>query len=339
MNEQAKVGLVVLVAAGLLLMAIFAIANLHLGGQYSTFKTYFKFAGGLESGAAVRFAGLKVGRVSAVRVDPQDTSRIEVLIEVAADTPLRTDSQAAVSQLGLLGENYVEILPGKSGTPMAAGSTVPSTEVQDLNALIRKMSGLADTAQPLLADLRTNLNKISAQADTLLSQLTDTTSEENRKHIHSVLHETDTMMVHNRDKIDTIATNFEKASGDLKPLMTDLRNTNNKLEKLLDNANGMVGENREQIRASIADLQKTLISTRAMVDQLQSTLVSNSDNLDVMLENFRQISENFREFSDTVKQRPYSLIRVKPLPDRQPAGAANTQGQSKTVKANKKGNN
>ena len=322
MNEQAKVGLVVLVAAGLLLTALFAIANMHLGGNYSNFKTYFKFAGGLEPGAAVRFAGLKVGRVSAVRVDPKDITRIEVMLEVSADTPLKTDSQAAISQLGLLGENYVEILPGKSGVAMTPGSTVPSAEVQDLNALIRKMSGLAVTAQPLIADLRTNLNKVSSKADQVLTQLTDVTAEENRKHIHSILHESDTMMVHNREKIDTIATNFEKASGDLKPLMTDLRNTNAKLEKLLDNANGMVGENREQIRASIADLQKTLVSTRAMVDQLQSTLVYNSDNLDIMLENFRQISENFREFSDTVKQRPFSLIRVKPLPDRQPAGAA-----------------
>ncbi len=331
MNEQAKVGLVVLVAGALLVMGIFAIANLHLSGKYSDYKVYFKFAGGLEPGAPVRFGGLKVGRVSAVRVDPQDSTRIEVRLEVKADTPVRADSQAAISQLGMLGENYVEIKPGK-GAPLSSGSIVPSVETQDLAELMRKMNVLAEQAQPLVADLHKNLNQISVQADKLLVQLQDVTAEPNRQHLASVLKETDEMLGRTGPKIDHIAANLEDTSASLKPLMADLRTTNAKLETLLNNANGMVGENREKIRASLAELEKTLVSTRAMVDQLQNTLTYNNENLDAMFANFREVSENLREFSDTLRQRPYSLVRVKPLPDRQPPGGSSKQRKTQVAK-------
>jgi phospholipid/cholesterol/gamma-HCH transport system substrate-binding protein len=321
MSDLAKVGLVVSLAALLLTAAVFAIANMHLGGQFADFKTYFKFAGGLEPGAAVRYGGLKVGRVKSVKVDPQDHTRIEVQLEVRADTPMRTDSQANIAQLGLLSENYVEITPGKSGAPLQAGGTIPSAELQDLSALIRKMSGLVDSAQPLITDLHKNLNQISDRADVLLAQLNDITGQENQRHFRSILKETDGMIARNAVKIDKIADNFSSASDELKPLMADLRRTTDKLQKVLDNADGMIGENREQFKKTIADLDQSLVSANALIEQLQTTLTANSDNIDVMLENFRLVSENVREFTDTVKQRPFSLIRIKPLPDRLPPGA------------------
>src|SRR5882672_7338555 len=113
MNEQAKVGIVVIVAAVFLVAAAFFIANLHFGGVYNHYHSFFKFAGGLEEGAPVRFAGLKVGRVNKVEVDPSDRTRIVVQIEVKADTPVGTDSVAKVTQLTMLSENYVELTPGK----------------------------------------------------------------------------------------------------------------------------------------------------------------------------------------------------------------------------------
>lgn len=321
MNEQAKVGIVVILAAVLLTAALFAIANIHPGTKAVDYKAYFKFGGGMEPGAPVRFAGLKVGRVNEVVVDPQDATRVEVRFQVKADTPIRSDSLATISALTPLTENYIEITPGKSGTVLPAGSVVPSQEMQDIQALIRKMSGLADTAQPLIVDLRANLNKISERADVLLAQLNDVTGPDNRQHFGSILKETDGMIKTNSPKVDATLTNLKDATDKFKPLMDDLKNTNAKLQKVMDSANEMVAEDREPLRKSLLELEKTLVSTRATVEQLQSTLVYNNDNIDSMLENFRQISENIREFSDTVKQKPYSLIRVKNPPERVPPAA------------------
>jgi phospholipid/cholesterol/gamma-HCH transport system substrate-binding protein len=321
MNEQAKVGLIVLVTVVLLTAAGFAIANMHFGGEYSQYHAFFKFAGGLEAGAPVRFAGLKVGRVSDVHVDPKDKTRIEVLVEVAGGTPVGADSSAQVTQLTMLSENYVEITPGKQTTPLPNGSTIPSVETQTLNTLITKMSGLADSAQPLIADLHKNLNDISARADKLLANLQEVTGEKNQQHLASLLSESDAMLKDNRPKLDATMTNLQGASASIQPLVGDLREATAKLQKVMDTANGMLDEDRDKIKGSIDELQKTLSTARATIEQLQSIMTANGDNLDVMLDNFRQVSDNFRMFTDTVKRQPSSLIWKDTHPDRKPPSA------------------
>lgn len=336
MNEQAKVGLIVLISGAILTTGIFYMTNLGLGAKYASYKTYLKFAGGLEPGAPVRFAGLKVGRVKAVRVSPQDASRIEIELEVKADTPLRTDSSAALSQLGMLGENYVEIQPGTAPTKLSPGSTIPSVETQDLAALMRRMNVLAEQAQPLVADLHKNLNRISAQADVLLANLSLVTGETNRAHLANIMRQADQMLDKQSPKIDAIATNLQNASGKLDPLMADLRTTSAKLDKLIAELNGVVVENRPELKASIAELSKTLVAARELVGQLNTTINSNSENLDATMENIRTTSQNLKQLSDTLKQRPFSLVRVVPKPDRQVPGAgkgtaANSSGQNRSA--------
>jgi phospholipid/cholesterol/gamma-HCH transport system substrate-binding protein len=268
----------------------------------------------------VRYAGLKVGRVNEVRVDPNDKTRVEVQLEVTADTPIRADSLATIAALTLLTENYIEIVPGK-GAALQPGSTIPSQELQDMNALIKKMSLLADAAEPLITDLRKNLNQISAKADILLAQLNDVTGEPNRKHLAGILSETDAMIKKNSPNIDRISSNLADASEKMKPLLDDLKVSNTKLQAVLDNGNELMKDNREPLKAALLELRQSLQKAQGLIDQLQGTLTYNGDNIDVMLENFRQVSENVKELTDNVKQRPYSLIRVKPLPDRQPPGA------------------
>ncbi|MGC1365999.1 MAG: hypothetical protein WA829_09910, partial [Candidatus Acidiferrum sp.] len=44
--------------------------------------------------------------------------------------------------------------------------------------------------------------------------------------------------------------------------------------------------------------------------RLDQTLDVNSENIDELLDNFRRVSENLKEFTDTIKKRPYTLIRA-----------------------------
>jgi ABC-type transporter Mla subunit MlaD len=198
---------------------------------------------------------------------------------------------------------------------------VPSAETQTLNSLIAKMSGMADQAQPLIADLHKNLNDISDRADKLLANMQEVTGEKNQQHFASILSESDAMLKDNRPKLDATMSNLQSASAGMEPLLNDLRQTTAKLQQVLDNANGLVDEDRPKIAASIDELQKTLVTTRATIEQLQGMLVGNSDNLDLMIDNFRQVSENFREFTDTVKRQPSSLIWKDTHPDRKPPSA------------------
>ncbi len=114
---ELKVGIFVFV--GLVILVIFI---LSIGG----FKTWssgyrinfdFNFVNGVKVGAPVRFAGVDVGEVKRVKLEfiPQENRtnvRLEAWIRKIIKIP--TDSTVWVNTLGLLGEKYVEIIPGKN---------------------------------------------------------------------------------------------------------------------------------------------------------------------------------------------------------------------------------
>src|SRR5437016_11875667 len=101
-REQVWVGLFVLAAAALLIGSALSVAGAFSRGNIPH-RAYFKFEGGLEPGAAVRFGGMKAGSVQAVRVVPNDSTRIEVDFNVARDIPLKADSVAKIASLARWG--------------------------------------------------------------------------------------------------------------------------------------------------------------------------------------------------------------------------------------------
>src|ERR1700730_13226410 len=135
-SEQTLVGLFVLVAGGILLIAVFAI-NGAFGTAAKIYHAHFPFAGGLEPGATVRYSGgPKVGRVESVRIDPQDPTHIDLTFSVKPDVLVKTDSRVKIMRLSPLGDNHLEVYPGSLQAAAAApGSLLPSDNYVDFNAL------------------------------------------------------------------------------------------------------------------------------------------------------------------------------------------------------------
>src|SRR6266478_3950474 len=133
-NEEIKVGAVVVVSAVLFLTALVFLGGINLfRHKRVVYTAYFKFAGGLEPGSFVRFGGMKVGTVQEAEIDPNDSTRIRMRMQVTDGTPIRTNSTARISSLGFLGENYIEISPGTRDAPkLPPGSDIPSAEIVQL---------------------------------------------------------------------------------------------------------------------------------------------------------------------------------------------------------------
>src|SRR5579864_6936078 len=127
-TEQTLVGLFVLVAGAILLVAVFAI-NGAFGSTARTYHSKFQFAGGLEPGATVRYSGgPKVGRVESVRVDPQDPSKIDLTFSVRSDLPVKTDSKVKIMSLSPLGDNHLELIPGSDQASNAPDGSLIASE-------------------------------------------------------------------------------------------------------------------------------------------------------------------------------------------------------------------
>ena len=160
-REQAMVGLFVLVAAALLIGAVFAAGGIF-SHQVKIYSASFTFAGGVESGTEVRYSGgPKVGRVEKMRIDPRDPSRIEMTFSVEADLPVKMDSRVKIMSMTPLGDNHVEVVPGTPGSGDApTGSRLPSEPYVDLNTLMAQVQAITPQAQQLLTTLNDRVRQI-----------------------------------------------------------------------------------------------------------------------------------------------------------------------------------
>ena len=103
--------------------ALLVVVVVSVAGTFSqkgvVYRAYFKSASGLAPAVPVRYGGLLAGRVETLRVDPEDSTRIEIDFRVGSDIPVRTNSVAKVTALGALGENYLEVTTGTKDAPLA----------------------------------------------------------------------------------------------------------------------------------------------------------------------------------------------------------------------------
>src|SRR3954462_2865921 len=98
-RERMLVGVFVLIAVGLFFATMILISG-GMGAAAVAHHAYFKFAGGVQHGAPVRYGGMMVGKVGRVLVDPGNAARIEIDITVSQNAPVKTDSIAKISTLG-----------------------------------------------------------------------------------------------------------------------------------------------------------------------------------------------------------------------------------------------
>jgi phospholipid/cholesterol/gamma-HCH transport system substrate-binding protein len=305
-REQAMVGLFVLIAAGVLIATVFALSG-ALGGSAATYRAYFPFAGGLEPGASVRYAGgPKVGRVERLQLDPKDNSRIEITFSVRPGWPVKTDSHVKIMSLSPLGDNHLELVPGTDKAALAqAGTTLQSDPYVDFNALTARLNDIAPRAQQLLITLNDRATELKVTVD----RVNDLLNDQNRANLAGTLAETRGMIAENRVAVKSTVQHLNSASEKLEPLLQDLRKTSAQANEALSHVDSLIGENRADIRQAVVELRKSLTTIDDLTGRLDQTLDVNSDNIDELLENLRHVSQNLKEFTNTIKTRPYTLIR------------------------------
>jgi phospholipid/cholesterol/gamma-HCH transport system substrate-binding protein len=306
-REQALVGLFVLIAAAVLVATVFALTG-AFAGTATTYRAYFPFAGGLEPGATVRYAGgPKVGRVERLQLDPKDSSRIEITFSVKSGLPVKTDSHVRIMSLSPLGDNHLEIVPGSEKAAFAAtGMILPSDPYVDFNALTAKINEIAPQAQQLLGTLNDRANELQVT----LARVNDLLSDSNRANLAGTLSETRGLIAENRAPVKTAVQNLSSASQKLEPLLQDLRETSAQANETLDHVDSLIGENRADVRQAVIDLRRSLATLTDLTGRLDQTLDVNSENIDELLENLRHVTQNLKEFTNTIKTRPYTLIRA-----------------------------
>jgi phospholipid/cholesterol/gamma-HCH transport system substrate-binding protein len=306
-REQALVGMFVLIAVAVLFATVFTMSG-AVGHSTTKFHAYFPFAGGIEPGAIVRYAGgPKVGRVESVQLDPQNAERLDVIFSVQSDLPVKSDSSVRIMSMSPLGDNHVEILPGSPRAPRAvSGALLASQKYVDFNALTAQLDDLNPQAQALLR----NLNDRASEVKETIARVNDLLSPQNRANLAATLAGTRGMIEENRPQVKTTLQNVNALTVKMQPLLEDFRKTSDQANQALTHIDAMVGENRADVRQAVLELRRTLTNMTDATARLDQTLDVNSENIDELLDNMRHVTENLKEFTATIKTRPYTLIRA-----------------------------
>jgi phospholipid/cholesterol/gamma-HCH transport system substrate-binding protein len=333
-RERALVGLFVVIAAALLFGFVLAISG-GIGVASVPHHAYFKFAGGVQGGAPVRFGGLMVGKVERVRVDPRNSTHIEIDFRVERSTPVKTDSIAKITTLGPLTDNYIEITTGSEG----AGLLPPGAEIRSEESF--GLPQLGDAVQAMLPGVQQALVKVNSSLDGLqvtLARANDLLNDRNRGAIAHSLANADGLLSETRPKVNESLTNLTRMLNDaqpkvsaslsnvqdlttkLSPLLEDIKKVSASANETLAHVDAALVENRADVRTSVTTMRDALAKSTVLLDHLNQALDQNAANIDDLLDNIRVSTENLKGLTETLRSRPASLIRGIRAEDRKPGG-------------------
>lgn len=309
-NTEAKVGALVVLSAVVLCATVYFLGSAQFGRTRTPYRSYFKYAGGLEPGTDVLFGGITVGKVTAVRPDANDPTRIEVDLEVKQGTPVNGKSLAKLGSVSLMSAPVLSITTGTNDSPrLQAGAVIPTQETVSLDDMQREVASIAESAQTLIAAVHTDVDNITGDTRQVLANVNDLTGEANRRHVAQILANTDAMIARTSPEIDRIARNVDTLTAKMGPTVDNVNST-------VANANGTITVLRDGTQTDLIELQKTLVEVRGLVDNLQAVVRSNQQNIQYTLENIRMATDHLNDFTESVDERPWSLVRIKQPKDR-----------------------
>lgn len=166
---ELKVGIFVFIGLVILVIFVLMIGDFRLINPGYMFKVSFGFANGVKVNAPVRLSGVEVGEVKDIQITYDSVNKkSKVLIDVWVhkDARIPVDSRIWVNMLGVLGEKYIEIIPGKEqNNLLQAGAVIKGEDpisIQELTDLSRE---IALKVEDTVADLGVSLEKLNGALD------------------------------------------------------------------------------------------------------------------------------------------------------------------------------
>jgi ABC-type transporter Mla subunit MlaD len=296
---------------------VYYVGNEQWGRHLTPYKTYLRYAGGVAPGTEVLFGGISVGRVTTVRSWTQDPTRIEILLEVKEDTPLNEKSIAGLGAVSLMSSPAISITTGALEAPrLKAGQVIASQETVSIDDMTRKLSGIADSAAVLITQVQAELKDVSGQAQTLLANLNDATGPTNRKQIAGILQQVNALVTQQGPKIDRITDQVLLVSRNADSVVQKIGPVVDHTDATIANVNLTIDQLRDPIRQDLAQLQSTMEQAKSLIASIQTVVRSSDDNIRETIANLRVATENLDQLTDQVKQRPWSLVRIRQPKDR-----------------------
>ncbi len=149
LNVEFAVGLFLLAGLGSLFYLAVKLGDVGVldDGTY-TLQARFSSTSGLKQGAYVEVAGVRVGKVTRIELDPQQYQSV-VYLSLPRTVRIQEDSIASIRTSGILGDRYVKLTPGGADEYLEDGGQIIDTEASiNIEELISKYMFESDKKKP-----------------------------------------------------------------------------------------------------------------------------------------------------------------------------------------------
>lgn len=295
MSAALKVGvftLLVLVVLGVLIIRAEDLNPFAAPGQ--RFHAVFDSVAGLDNKASVRIAGVRIGRVDGIGLDGQ-RAKVTLLLDDGVVLPAGTE--AAIRNMGLLGDKYVELLLGPAGgTALAVGAVLPGSTPPTFDDAMAKLDQVATSIQDVTGSLSegdagSRLSEMLANMADLSATLRDLVAE-------------------NRRQVTATVSNFESASA---TLARELPRLADQLQGMLVEIRGVVADNKDNLKGSLANVAQLTERIQVSVDNLNTItdrlakgegsigkLLTSDEAHDQLVKTLDSVSSGVSQLSDTL---------------------------------------
>ena len=271
-------------------------AALILFSKYPTYfskgndyQAVFNSVAGLNVGGEVRYGGVLVGTVTALDIDVEDPTRILVRFRVKSSTPVREDTRASITQVGFLGEQYLNLAPGtRDAGPLPEGSTLLSENTVNFQDAMNRVALFLE------------------RTDTLFGGLDRLSKSSPLERIDRTLTRVDNL-------IAGAATGSEKAFERFDQTARQLALVLERTDRMLVTADSAFRVAGPGLGETQREALATLRETRAMVVELRTALQA-GEGIDDILRDVAVASDNLARFTERLDRDPASILTRRELP-------------------------
>jgi phospholipid/cholesterol/gamma-HCH transport system substrate-binding protein len=297
--NYAAVGAFVLVVALAAALFVYWYSGTRVHRKYDHYEIYFNGSvSGLEQGAAVRYLGVRVGRVVEMRIDPRDAGRVEVIATIDATTPISSRTLAELDLQGLTGLLYIDL----QQTARPAAPAVASLEYP----VIRAAPSQFDV-------FMAQLPRLSAAAGGVIERLNRMLSDRNIDDVSRSL-----------DNLSQASSSLPETVRSVNALLVQLRSATAELGATAKSAQNVMDTSGPEIITTVRRLQTVADNLSQATHQLDRMVAENRTDVRSFtrtslpeIESFvregRAAAVEIRQLSQSLRQNPSQLL-YKPAP-------------------------
>jgi phospholipid/cholesterol/gamma-HCH transport system substrate-binding protein len=276
-STEVKVGIAVILAAIILILGVLWIGKFRLAHKWNTYTVYFEEVGGLSVGDPVAVSGLELGEVGLISLEE---GRVKTDLMIEQEVVLRQDCSVEIRSIGLMGEKYVYILPGREGKVLAPGSVL---EGQYKAGLPEVAAGMGDVMDEM-KDVAESLKKV------LAADGSDATLGRSLARIDTVATELLTLLRESRNDVRSTTRSMKKVSSDI--------------GEVVETNKGELAEGIERFSVAAARLDSLTISLKELVASVErgegtlGKLIKEkkvNDEIEATLGNLNRLIDDIRE--------------------------------------------